>query len=32
LQITNVGSGSGAQNYNSGISVSIVAAGTSGLG
>jgi len=32
LQITNVGSGSGAQNYNTGIAVSIVAAGTSGLG
>jgi hypothetical protein len=32
LQITNVGSGSGAENYNTGISISIVAAGTSGTG
>ena len=32
IQITNIGSGSGAQNYNTGIAVSIVAAGTSGTG
>lgn len=32
LQITNVGSGSGAQHYNTGISVSIVAVGISGTG